>query len=282
VLTPSSDGVSQVYTITQTPPTVATTTVTTVITNPVANKTTMQIGSGPVQSIAGVPRNLAMNSQDPPPAQYATVVYVDGTVTGLRGPAEGVPAIQGNAMITITAKSDVDITGDLRYTTEPVTANAADTLLYTTPPPAGTLAADMNTLGIYTNAGNIVLSSPYADQNLWVDGSLAAIGQSKGDNPPGNCTSSTCGFTVNGHINTFTNVGGQIQTNIFGASMDTENTYYDRRFTAWNTPATQNAPANNFFPPSFPATTVLLGGTPAAPNVAPTQTRTSWAWYTPS
>ena len=83
---------------------------------------------------------------------------------------------------------------------------------------------------------NIVFSSPYADSNLEVDGSQAALG--------GSCPSYSCGFLVNGCINTLNNVGGQLQTNIFGACLNVENTYYDRRY---NTRA-------NFAPPWFPGT----------------------------
>lgn len=255
-LTPDSDGVSQDYIITQGA------TVTTIIVNPSTNQTTFKSG-GTTKLLAGVPQTTLT-----PGATNATVVYVNGKITGLTGPGEGQPAIQNTAMITIAAANDIDITGDLRYTAEPVTANTADTLLYPT-----YTATATNTLGVFTSHGNIQLSSPYSDQNLWVDGSLAAIGALTTDNPPGQCTTTSCGFTVSGHINTFTNIGGQIQTNIFGASMNTENTYYDRRFTDWNN--------GGFFPPAFPGITSTTN-VPIPPNVAAGQTRTSWAWYTPS
>ena len=122
-----------------------------------------------------------------------------------------------------------------------------------------------NVLGVYTNSGNIVLSSPYSDKNLEVDGSLAAVGTSGSG---GTCNSSTCGFLVNGSINTFTNVGGQSQSNIFGANMNTQNTYYDRRFSAWS----------GFSPPFFPGISNSSSYSASAPTVTPTQQRTSWAW----
>jgi hypothetical protein len=103
-----------------------------------------------------------------------------------------------------------------------------------------------------------------------VDGSLAAIGASTSDNPPGQCTSSTCGFLVNGSINTFTNVGGQIQSNIFGANMQTQNTYYDRRFTGWSN--------GSFSPPWFPSITNNGNYSPQVPVIGPSQQRTSWVW----
>jgi hypothetical protein len=82
------------------------------------------------------------------------------------------------------------------------------------------------------------LSTSYSNKNLEVDGSLAAIGQ--------NCAANSCGFTASGSINTFNNVGGQIQSNIFSANMQTENTYFDRRFTQ----------KQGFAPPWFPSTTL--------------------------
>jgi hypothetical protein len=165
-------------------------------------------------------------------------------------------------MVTVAAAHDIDITGNILYTVEPVTVNTADTIIY-----PNYNASAVNVFGAFTSAGNIVLSSSYSDKNLEVDGSLAAIGASTSNG--GQCTSSTCGFTVNGSINTFTNVGGQSQTNIFGANMNTQNTYYDRRFTAWG---------SGFAPPWFPGISNSGTYTPATPTVSPTQQRTSWAW----
>ncbi len=115
---------------------------------------------------------------------------------------------------------------------------------------------------MFTANGSIILSSPYADDNLQVDGSQAVIGNS--------CSSSSCGFYVNGCINTFNNVGGQIQTNIFGACLNTENTYYDRRYTS----------RVNFAPPWFPSTTVTNSA--AVTTVAPTITPQRLSWVASS
>jgi phage baseplate assembly protein gpV len=188
------------------------------------------------------------------------MLYVDGTINSLSGPGQaqmsgnGVvsnPAIQDGTQLTIVAASNVNITGDVTYHHEPVTMDTSNTLI------AGN---DFNqVLGIYSNAGNINLQSPYSNQNLQVDGSLAVVGS----------TCSTCGFTASGHINTFNNVGGQIQTNIFSADMNTENTYFDRRFTS----------KSGFMPPWFPSTTVPPGDIVAAgaPNVTYSFQRRSWA-----
>ncbi len=257
VLTPGSDGSgnpTQIYTITQGA------TTTTITTDVVANTTNIVQG-GTSKTLTGVPANLVSS---PGTATPGTLLYVDGTVTGLSGPGEGQAAIQYNSMVTVVAKNDIDITGDIRYTVEPVTVNTADTIVSPT-----YNASAVNVFGAYTCAGNIVLSSPYSDKNLEVDGSLAAIGAMTTDNPPGYCTSSTCGFTVNGSINTFTNVGGQSQTHIFVEAVNTQNVYFDRRYTVWG---------NGFAPPWFPGIANSGSYSASVPTITPTQQRTSWAW----
>jgi len=183
------------------------------------------------------------------------MIYVDGAITSMSGPGEGVGAIQDGSAVSIVAVSDINITGDVVYKTEPVTM---------TQTPGTTVATLINgndhnqDLGIFTANGNIILSSPYTDDNLQVDGAQAVIGQ--------NCSSSSCGFLVNGCINTFNNVGGQMQTNIFGACLNTENTYFDRRYTS----------RPGFGPPWFPSATIT--NTSSSTTTPPTFTlqRTSW------
>jgi len=247
VVLSTSGASAQVYTITGSSGTTTKMTV-----DPVANTTVVTSGTNTL-TLSGVPTNLSAT-----PPQAGTMVYVDGTITSLSGTAEGAAAIQDGAAVTITAKGDVDITGDVRYKTEPVTTTQnqipgtpVDTLI-----PGNDNNQD---LGIFTSNGNIVMSSSYADHNIQVDGSQAALGSSA------NCGSGSCGFLVNGCINTFNNVGGQIQTNIFGACLNTQNTYYDRRYNT----------KTGFAPPWFPSTTVT--NTAAVTNPATyTVQRTQW------
>lgn len=248
-ITLSTSGASaQVFTITQG------STTTTMTVDPLANNgtgSTVVTSGGSTLTLAGVPTNTSVT-----PPQTGTMVYVDGAITSLSGPGQGVGAIQDGAAVTITALNDIDITGDVIYKTEPVTVTQnqipgtpVDTLI-----PGNDKNQD---LGIFTANGNIVLSSPYSNQNLQVDGSQAAIGSS--------CASNSCGFLVNGCINTFNNVGGQIQTNIFSACMNTENTYYDRRYST----------RAGFAPPWFPSTTVTNTAATSTPPIITPQ-RTSW------
>ncbi len=250
-------------------------TTTTMTVDPVANTTVLMVQpGGTTLTLAGVPANCSNfgtppNPKGTPPSYCTTIpsltsgstpgtmVYVDGTITSMTGPGEGAGAIQDGSAVTIAALGDINITGDVRYATEPVTT----TQNQIPGAPVATLipGTDHNQdLGLFTANGNIILSSPYPDDNLEVDGAQAVIGQS--------CASNSCGFLVNGCINTFNNVGGQMQTNIFGACLNTENTYYDRRYTS----------RPGFAPPWFPSTTIT--NTNSSITTPPTLTvqRTSW------
>jgi Tfp pilus assembly protein PilX len=211
-----------------------------------------------IVSFCSVPMN-----QIPTIPQPGTMLYVNGNILSMSGPGQGVPAIQDGAQLTIVAHGNVDITGDVVYKTEPVTTTDNQYVPGSNPPccnglPAATLIPgnDKNqVLGIFTANGNINLMSPYSsNNNLQVDGSLAPLQQN----------SFWC-FTCTGYINTFNNVGGQIQSGICGCDMDTENTYFDRRFTA----------RAGFAPPWFPATTVKVSSTTVVTTNATVQ-RVQW------
>ena len=221
-------------------------TTTKIVVDDATGTTTVSSGATSV-TLQGVPTQLDPNTGAPitqtdPSGNPVdpTMVYVNGTITGLSG------TVQNNTGVTITGTSNIDINGNLTYAQEPVSV-PSDTLSSTT---------NAGVIGVYTATGNIVLSSPYSNNNLEVDGSLAAIG--------GSCASNSCGFTVSGSINTFNNVGGQIQTNIFSANMSAENTYYDGRF------------ANNFGPPWFPTAVPQPGVAPVPTAGSGAVLRTSW------
>jgi hypothetical protein len=207
------------------------------------------------------------------------MLYVNGSINGLTGPSvPGSPntdtnttptastnayaAIAANSAVTITAASNISITGNILYAKEPVTRDVNDTLIQSESNDTDYVTSNStrNTLGIFTANGAIITSSPYTSQNLETDGALAAIGS--------NCSTSLCGFQVFGHINTWNNVGGQIQNNEFVCDLNTANTYYDRRYSNWK----------NFFPPWFPSTHTAGGGVPVAPTTTITQQRTYWVW----
>jgi Tfp pilus assembly protein PilX len=255
VLTPSGSA-GQTYQITQG------TTTTTITINPTPqpgfpNGTTSVSVNGKSQPvISGVPSMF-----DPASGAYMgydTMLYVDGNITGLRGPGEGQPAINDSTALTITAAKNVTLTGDVTYKSEPVTLAASGTT------PADTLIPTNDhgqTLGIFTAGGDIILNDTQVnaqgkfDGLMEIDASLATIAQG-----------GTGGLVnPNGLINTLTIVGGRIQNNIKNINTTTRNVLFDVRYAN-----------GNFSPPWFPSTSLTLGGLKAANFDPPKIQRLSW------
>jgi Tfp pilus assembly protein PilX len=240
-VTLSTSGTSgQVYTIVQGSGRTQTTTTITVDSsaNSGAGTTTVttKIGSGSpsTTTIAGVPMN---NIATPP--QPGTMLYVDGTITSLSGPSSGA-AIQNGSQVTVTATSDIDITGNILYPAEPVTLTQQGS----TPPDTLIPANDTKeVLGIFTATGNINLDASGSTSNLEIDASLAAISQG-----------GSGGLTNIGNaLNTLTIVGGRIQSTIQNINTTTRNVMFDRRFAS-----------GNFAPPWFPSTSISTPNTNSA------------------
>jgi Tfp pilus assembly protein PilX len=197
-------------------------------------------------TLSGVPMDTLTS-------QASTMVYVNGTIT-VHGPGEGQGAVQDNAMITVTANGDIVATGDVLYKTEPVSI-PLDQLV-----PG---AANMNqVLGLFTATGNFITRNSQTDQNIEVDGSIAAISQADSAN---NCSGGKGGQLSQGHVNTFNNVGGMIQSCIYAADVNVQNTWFDRRFTS----------RQGFAPPWFPSTSIQTGG-PLPTNVTSQVLRVQW------
>ncbi len=166
-VTLSPTGTSaQVYTIAQG------STTTTITTDPLATPpaswncpsgtvgtTTISTGAT-TKNICAVPMNNITH-------QAATMLYVNGAITGLSGPGQGLGAIQDGTQLTITANGDITATGDILYKTEPVTVTQNQIVPGTTPPccigsPADTLIPGGDTnqvLGIFTATGNFNLNT---------------------------------------------------------------------------------------------------------------------------
>jgi Tfp pilus assembly protein PilX len=246
----------QVYTIKQGNPA----TTTTVVINPTGGKNgngtttvTTQVGGLPVSApviFQGVPQQIdpATHASSP-----ATMLYVDGSITSLSGPGQGIPAIQNGSEVTITAANNVTVTGDILYTTEPVTTSPDPT----TGLPADSLIPGNDTrqaLGIYTATGDIQLNNQQANNNLEIDASLATISQ----NGTGGLTN------IGNQINQLTIVGGRIQNNIKNINAKTRNVFFDRRYAQ-----------GGFAPPWFPSTSLTLGGVASAKATTTVQ-RLQW------
>jgi hypothetical protein len=247
-----SGSTGQVYTIVQNGVT------TTVVTNPTATgagTTTIQVGNGPITSINGVPE-----LKDPSTGvvtENATMLFVDGNITSLSGPGEGAskPAINNGVALTVTAANNVTITGDIRYTTEPVTTSGSspDVLI-----PANNTG---QVLGIFTAMGDIQMDNQQSDGNLWIDASIAMI----------STTSSGGWINVGAHINNLNLVGGRIAMQAKSGNTTTRNIFFDQRFAG-----------GAFAPPWFPSTNVTTtGNNTNSPPIA-TPSRISWNYVTAS
>jgi hypothetical protein len=224
------------------------TTTTTITVDPVANTTVITSGAGS-QTLTGVPHDL--NTGKP-----GTMLYVDGNITSLTGPHDAsgnpLPAIQDGAAVTVTANSNITITGDVQYKTKPVTTTQNEI----PGTPADTLIPGNDkgqVLGIFTANGNIQLANAQSSRNLRIDASMATI------------KSGGSGGIVNtgSAINTLTIIGGRIQNTIQNINTTTRNVFFDRRFSG------------SLAPPWFPATTVTPAGLSSA-TTTPTVQRVQW------
>lgn len=243
----TSGTTTQVYTITQG------STTTTIRIDPAANGGTGQtqvVSGSNTLTIRGVPqqRDPSTNAV----TGYDTMLYVNGSISSLSGPSQGVAAIQDHTAVTITAANNVAITGDLLYKTPPVTI----TQNQIPGTPADTLIPGNNNgqvLGVFTATGDIQLNNRQSNGNLEIDASLATISQG-----------GTGGLVNTGSaINTLNIVGGRIQNNIKNIGATTRNVFFDRRF------------GQNFAPPWFPSTTITLGGLESATTNTTVQ-RVQW------
>jgi Tfp pilus assembly protein PilX len=243
----------QVYTIVQGG---VTTTITTNATATGAGTTTISQG-GVNTVINGVPEMI-----DPTTGavtENATMLYVNGNITSLQGPAEYQPAINNGVALTVTAAQNVTVTGDIRYATEPVTT-ANNQVVNGQPQPADTLIPANNTgqvLGIFTATGDIQMNNGNSDSNLEIDASIAMISQG-----------GTGGWiNVGPHINTLNVVGGRIANQAKSGNTTTRNIFFDRRFSQ-----------GGFAPPWYPSTTLQASGTDKSAFQPPTVQRLQWSY----
>jgi len=223
---------------------------TTITVDPVSNTTTIVSGAT-TQVIPGVP-----NQRDPSSGgvmRDATMLYVNGNITSLSGPGQGIPAINDGIAVTVTAASNITVTGDLIYKTEPVTK----TQNQIPGTPAATLIPGNDNgqvLGLYTGTGDIRMQNSQPNGNLEIDASIATISQG-----------GSGGLVNTGSaINTLTIVGGRIQNNIKDIKSVTRNVLFDRRFTG-----------GGFAPPWFPSTTIAATGVASATVTSSVQ-RVRW------
>lgn len=236
-------------------------TTTTVTVDPSANTTTIANGSTS-KTITGVP------TQDDATGAFmrpATLLYVNGDITSLKGPGENQTAINDGAAVTVVSAGDVTITGDIRYKTEPVTTTQNQIVPGTSPAccngtPADTLIPGHDkgqVLGIFTATGDVQMNNGQSSDNLWIDSSIAMISSG----------GSGGWINVGPHINTLTLLGGRIANLAKSGNTTTRNLYFDRRFAS-----------GGFAPPWYPSTTVTTvpTGVESSTGSTPVIQRVQW------
>jgi hypothetical protein len=189
------------------------------------------------------------------------MLYVNGAISSLSGPAGGGAAIGDGQLITVTAASNVSITGDIKYrnppaqlVTDPLTGLTSDQL---------TGKDTGQALGIFTANGDIQLNVPAKSPalNLEIDASLATLCDPSG----GTCTGNGGLINTGGSIGTLTIIGGRIQNQIKNIGASTRNVIFDKRFSQ-----------DNFAPPWFPSTSLSITGKNSATPNKPVWRRTLW------
>jgi Tfp pilus assembly protein PilX len=229
----ASSNTSQVYTIVQSGVT------TTVTIDPAAGSagtttiTTVGGSGAGTQTINGVPQQMSSSGLS---MGDATMLFVNGNITGLSGPGQGQAAIQNGTALSIVSSgnNNITVTGDILYKQEPVTMTGTVSTIDQLIPANNT----GQVLGIFTAGGNVQLNNSQTNQNLEIDASIATI----------SATGSGGIVNTGAAIRTLTIVGGRIQNTIQNINATTRNVLFDRRFLT-----------GGFAPPWFPSTTVTPG-----------------------
>jgi Tfp pilus assembly protein PilX len=200
-------------------------------------------------ALPGLPENVTSGS----PTE-GCLVYVTGNIssnpsatapTGLSGPSSGA-AIQDGSGVTVTSGGTISVTGDIKYSTEPVSLTTADTAVSPAP---------TNVFGIFTNGGNVQIQPSSNVSTMEIDASIATISN-------GGSGGIIAQWNTIGTLNI---VGGRVQNKaLSGASLGSRNIYFDQRF------------ANGFAPPWFPTTTITTSTTNTASPQQPKPIRLSW------
>jgi Tfp pilus assembly protein PilX len=255
--TTTGGDATETYTITQS------STTTTIVVDNTAGTTTVTQNSGSPVVLQGVPSQVGSSANIDPNGSTVdpTMLYVNGTITGLTGPTSGgsaQPAIQNDVGVTVVSSQNITISGDLEYESNSMPVNASDVL---------NTSSNAGVLGIYTT-GNINLK-PDSSGNLTVDASLAALsGTTDGTGNSGFCTAtSVTSCDANGSsINQWTILGGRAEDHAHSVNISQGNTLYDQRFSS-----------GSFGPPWFP-TSIPGASTPPITAYQMVQVqRGSWA-----
>lgn len=232
-----------------------------------ANNTTTLSTASTTVTYSGV----FMDKSDPAKFQKGVSLYVNGSISGLRGGKSGLsvkPAIAASTRLTVTAQRDITVTGDIKYA-NPV-ANSDGT-------PVSNLSSLQNVLGIYTNDGNLNLSpvaTYVAGPGLSLEINAAVVtfnGKTSNDNGQIEGSIVYTGTLTPGNNDRWKLVGSRVQSKINSIGYNYRDIYFDTRFSG-----------GKFAPPFFPGTTYSLGPPPVPDTItvtsvnAPATTAMSW------
>ena len=160
------------------------------ITNTTTGAGTTSIQTGTVASASAaatytgtalVYTGTPLDKTDPTNIKTGTLLYVDGTISSMHGPTKTgsgsttvtAAAIAANTRLTVTSTQDISVTGDLKYTNQTVNNDGT---------PITANANAVNTLGIYTSTGKIILDPELAwtagvNRDLSIDAALVAFNE---------------------------------------------------------------------------------------------------------
>ena len=258
----NSNG-DQLYVITQG------STVTTITVNYASSTTTIAQNS---PSRSTTLTGLFTDRADPNNVSNGTMLYVDGAISSLRGgsvDSSVVPAIAANTQLTVTAKSDITVTGELKYQNAVVASDGT---------PVSGVGSIKNVLGLFTNDGNINLAPndhyvSGSGLSLEMDAAVVAFNANT-SNDGGSIEGSIVytGGTSPGSSDRWKLVGSRVQSKINSIGFTYRDIFFDTRFSG-----------GTFSPPFFPGTHYALAPVPAVGtltmNSFATPAATAMSWF---
>lgn len=215
---------------------------TTITTNYTTQKTTITSGSD-TKTYDGV----FTDKSDPSNPKPGASLFVDGAIASLRGgrtTSTDKPAIASKTRLTITAQSDITVTGDLTYANPVVDDNGNK---------VSNINSIDNVFGIFTNDGNLNLApnTNYVEgpgRSLEIDAAVITFNQNT-SNDGGDIKGSIVytGATAPGTNDRWKLIGSRVQSKINTIGYNYRDIFFDPRFSG-----------GTFSPPFFPGTTYQI------------------------
>ncbi|HST22211.1 MAG TPA: hypothetical protein VLR90_13895, partial [Blastocatellia bacterium] len=190
---------------------------------------------------------------DPSNIKAGVSLFVDGSINSLRGgrtSTDNKATIASKTRLTLTAQSDITVTGDLTYKNPVVDSNGNAV--------AGVSSIE-NVFGIFTNDGNLNLApnASYVEQSTATSGTdlgleidAAVITFNKNTSNDGGAIKGSIvytGSTTPGSSDRWKLIGSRVQSKINTIGYNYRDIFFDTRFSG-----------GTFSPPFFPGTTYQI------------------------